>query len=325
MDKIWEKPIIIVSKCLNGEKCRYNGEDSPCKLLNELMDYVEFETVCPEVGIGLGIPRDTIKIVGDENNKKVIESTTKNDVTDKMLEFANDKVLEYKKKDIDAFILKGRSPSCGIKDVKIYKTEEKGSMSIKGAGIFAAYLIDNLTQVIIEEDGRLKNFEIRDNFLTKIFTLASFRKMKNILNPKILVQFHTQNKLLFMTYSPYITKQMGNIIANLNKKNLFENFKEYQNLLFELFKENQKFRRCSHVYEKAYGYVSKYLYDDERIFFIEMLKDFREGKQPKKTIITMLKGYAIRFDNEYLLKQTLLEPYPEKLLNLDDSGKGIVR
>ncbi|MGL4742379.1 MAG: YbgA family protein [Sarcina sp.] len=325
MDKVWEKPIIIVSACLNGEKCRYNGESSPFKLLKELATYIELESICPEVGIGLKVPRDTIKIVGDEHNIKIIESESQNDLTSKMIEFSKEKILEYNKRDIDAFILKGRSPSCGIKDVKIYKSEEKGAISIKGSGVFAKYLSENLDMVFIEDDGRLRNFEIRDNFLTKIFTIANFRSINKKLNLAVFLKFHTENKLLFMTYSPNITKKMGQIIAKLDKNNLKEDFNEYRKLLFELFRENQKFRRCVHVYEKAYGYISKYLYDDERKFFMDMLNDFRAGKQPKKTIITMLKGYAIRFDNEYLLYQTLLEPYPENLINLDDSGKGIVR
>ncbi|MGL4762205.1 MAG: YbgA family protein [Sarcina sp.] len=325
MKKEWHKPRLVVSSCLNKEKCRYNGEDSPCKVLDELREYVDIIPVCPEMGIGLKVPRDAIRVVGTSEEYNLIDPKSSNDLTQKMIEFSNEKIKEYIKDGIDGVILKGRSPSCGIKDVKIYQTKEKGSMSVKGQGLFAKYLVNAMGGSVIEEDGRLRSFEIRDNFFMKIFALAEFNQVQNTASIGKLVEYHTKNKLLFMTYSPDITKKLGCLTANKDMKKNEVIMSEYRELLGIMLQNNQKFRRCTHVFEKAYGYVSDYLYDDERVFFRNTLEEYKNGKQAKKTIITILKGYAIRFDNEYLLGQTLLEPYPEKLLNLDDSGKGIAR
>ena len=325
MERTWERPKLVVSSCLNKDKCRYNGEDSPCKVLDDLREYIDIIPVCPEMGIGLKVPRDAIRVVGNENEYKLIDPKSDRDLTEEMIKYSNDKIKEFLDDSIDGFILKGRSPSCGIKDVKIYQTKEKGSMSIKGQGLFAKHICESFPYSIVEEDGRLRSFEIRDNFFMKIFTLADFNKVKRDNNIGELVDFHTRNKLLFMTYAPDATKKLGVMVANNEGKKAIEIIKEYGDLLGEMFQKNQKFRRCTHVFEKAYGYVSDLLYDEEREFFRETLEEYKKGKQAKKTIITLLKGYAIRFDNEYLLKQTLLEPYPEKLLNLDDSGKGIAR
>lgn len=325
MDKEWQRPKLLVSSCLNSEKCRYDGSSSPCKVLEDLKVYIDIIQVCPEMGIGLKVPRDSIRIVGNQEHYKLIDPRNDGDLTEKMIEFSKKTIDKILNDDIDGFILKGRSPSCGIQDVKIYKTVEKGAMSIKGKGLFAKYIIESFPFSVIEEDGRLKSFEIRDNFYMKIFIFADFNRVKRLNNIGRLIEFHTKNKLLFMTYSPDETRKLGIVVANKCEKTVIQIISEYKEILEKMLKKNQEFKRCTHVFEKAYGYVSKFLYDDEKEFFKNTLNEFRNGKQAKKTIITLLKSYAIRFDNEYLLNQTLLEPYPEKLLNLDDSGKGIAR
>ncbi|MGL4450186.1 MAG: YbgA family protein [Sarcina sp.] len=325
MEKTWERPKVVVSSCLNKEKCRYNGEDSPCKVLDDLKEYIDIIPVCPEMGIGLKVPRDAIRVVGNDEEYKLIDPKSDKDLTEEMIKFSSNKINEFLNESIDAFILKGRSPSCGIKDVKIYQTKEKGSMSIKGQGLFAKHICESFPYSIVEEDGRLRSFEIRDNFFMKIFTLASFNKVRKEKSIGELVNFHTKNKLLFMTYCPDTTKKLGILVANKEGKKVEEIINQYGEVLGNMLQKNQKFRRCTHVFEKAYGYMSELLYDEEREFFRDTLDEYKKGKQAKKTIITLLKSYAIRFDNEYLLSQTLLEPYPEKLLNLDDSGKGIAR
>lgn len=325
MEKKWQRPKLVVSACLNKEKCRYNGEDSPCKMIDELLEYIDIITICPEKGIGLETPRNTIRLVGEIDSFRLLEPDSQDDLTDKMLEFAKKKLLEFKDMEIDGFIFKSRSPSCGTKDVKIYKNMDKGSMSVKGQGFFAKYITEELPESIIEDDGRLRSFAIRDNFYTKIFTLAEFDKVKKDKKKSEIVKFHTNNKLLFQTYSQDKTRELGNIVASISGNNIDSVLEKYEKIFKELLLIKPKFKRCTHVFLKAYGYISGGLLDTEKEFFKETLDEFKLGKQSKKTLITLLKSYAVRFNNEYLLNQTILEPYPEKLLNLDDSGKGIVR
>lgn len=325
MKKEWQRPKLVVSACLNKEKCRYNGEDSPCKMIDELLEYIDIVTICPESEIGLKTPRNTIRLVGEIDNFRVVEPESEDDLTDKMLEFAKRKLLEFKDMELDGFIFKSRSPSCGTKDVKIYKTMDRGSMSVKGQGFFTKFLRDEMPECAIEDDGRLRSFEIRDNFYTKIFTLAEFDKVKKDKNKSELVNFHTNNKLLFQTYSQDKTRELGAIVAGISSDNIDTVIESYEKMLKDMLKEYPRFKRAAHVFLKAYGYIADGLSQEEKEFFKETLEEFKVGKQSKKSIITLLKSYAIRFNNEYLLKQSILEPYPEKLLNLDDSGKGIVR
>ena len=325
MNKNFPRPKIVVSSCLNNEKCRYNGQDSPCKLLKDLTSYIDIITVCPETGIGLTTPREAIRVVGNSDKSTLINPTTSEDLTEKMLEFTNLKIKEFSKENINGVLLKCKSPSCGLYDVKIYETEKKGCNSIKGRGIFANMICEKLPCAVIEDDGRLKNFDLRDNFLNKIFILADFDIIKNSNKISLLIEFHTKNKLLFKTYSQDITQKLGGLIANQNSSTFEDLIHNYSELLNLMLKKNQKFKKCIYIFEKAYGYLSKNLNENEKIFFKETLAEYKNGRQAKKTLLTLLKSYAIRFNDEYLLNQTLLEPYPETLLNLDDSGKGIVR
>lgn len=325
MQKNWPRPKLVVSSCLNGEKCRYNGQDSSCKLVQDLKPFADITMVCPETGIGLETPREAIRVVGDSEHSSLINPTTNEDLTDRMTTFANEKINSFINDNINGVILKCKSPSCGLYDVKIYESEKRGCNSIKGRGIFASMVCEKLPCAIVEDDGRLKNFDLRDNFLNKIFIFAGFEEVKKSNNISSLIEFHTKNKLLFKTYSQDITTKLGVLIAKQNEYEFNTLIKDYGELLSELLKGNQKFRRCLHIFEKAYGYFNDNLNDEEKKFFRDTLEEYKNGKQAKKSIITLLKSYAIRFNDEYLLKQTILNPYPEELLNLDDSGKGIVR
>jgi len=176
MTRIIEKPIIVTSKCLGFECCRYNGGIQNDDFIKKLNDFVEYITVCPEVEIGLSTPRDPIRIVQNNGELSLVQPKTGKDFSKVMYEFSQEFINSLE--NVDGFILKSRSPSCGIKDVKIYPNSEKGGGSSKGKGFFAAVAQEQLPYLAIEDEGRLKDFKIREHFLTKIFTLAEFRRIR---------------------------------------------------------------------------------------------------------------------------------------------------
>lgn len=323
--KTWEKPLLVVSKCLDNCKCRYNGEGGSCKTLENLKDFVEFIDVCPEESIGLGTPRNAIRIVGDEKKHFLVDPKTFKDYTKNMTEFAEEISVDIEYLKPQGFILKSKSPSCGISDVKIYKSLVKGSMSIKGKGIFGEKICEKFDYLPIEDDGRLKNFNIRENFYIKIFTLAKFKKVYGDNDFGKLVEFHGNNKLLFMVLSQKITKEMGQLVSNGKERDTKDIFDEYSHYLNNLLSKSPRYKGYINVFYKILGYFSAELSNKEKEFFLEKINEFRIGKIPHRVIITLIESYAIRFKNQYILNQTLLEPYPFELLQLDDSGKGIVR
>ena len=170
------KPKLIISKCLNSEKCRYNGQAYDDKVISLLRKYVDLETVCPETEIGLKVPRNPIRIEKYDNKYKLVEPSDNIDYTSQMMEFAEEFLSNID--DVDGFILKSKSPSCGIRDVKVYPKNQKCSINKKGQGIFSSKIIEKYSTIPIEDEGRLKNYNIRDEFLTKIFTINNLKCTK---------------------------------------------------------------------------------------------------------------------------------------------------
>lgn len=323
--KKWEKPLIVVSKCLDNCNCRYNGEGCTCKALEELKEFAELIDICPEEAIGLGTPRNAIRLVGNEKEHFLIDPKTLKDYTKIMSEFAREICIDIEYLKPQGFILRTKSPFCGINDVKIYRSLEKGSASVKGKGIFGEKIYDVFNYLPIEDDGRLKSFKIRENFYIKIFTLVAFKKVYESKNFGELVNFHGNNKLLFMVFSQKLTKEMGQLVSNgryRDKNNIFD---KYSFFLNELLSKGVSYRGYINVFYKILGYFSKELSKEEKNFFLRKVEEFRRGKIPHRVIMTLIEAYAIRFNNKYMLNQSLLEPYPYELLSLDDSGKGIER
>ena len=170
------KPVVVVSKCLGFAHCRFNGLTISSHTVDKLKPHVDFKPVCPEVEIGLGVPRDPIRVVKEAGKLRLLQPATGNDVTGKMTEFAESFLGAVE--DADGFILKSRSPSCGIKDVKMYSDMEKRSSGVRGSGFFGGAVIDKFPNLPVEDEGRLTNFRIREHFLTKLFTIA--RRMPRV-------------------------------------------------------------------------------------------------------------------------------------------------
>jgi uncharacterized protein YbgA (DUF1722 family)/uncharacterized protein YbbK (DUF523 family) len=313
------KPTVVVSKCLGFAHCRYNGDIIPDKFVRKLGDYVNYITVCPEVEIGLTIPRETIRLVSEDGTIKLYQPSTGRELTDEMSSFT-DKFLSSLLA-IDGFILKGRSPSCGTKDVKIYLGKEKAVGSIKGAGMFGRAVTERFPTAAIEEEGRLTNFKIREHFLTKIFTFYRLRQIKALKSMAELVKFQSNNKYLLMAYNQKEQKLLGRIVSNHEKKDFDELLNEYWHHLGLAFARAPRYTSIINALQHIFGYFSEELSSNEKTFFLDTLEKYRENKVPLSVLIHLLKGYALEYNQPYILQQTILSPYPEGLVDLSDSGK----
>ncbi len=321
---IFERPNLFISKCLEHGHCRYDGSQIVSPEVKRFMPYVNFIYACPEMDIGLPSPRQAIrKIMNEENQERLVYSMTGEDVTDDMNSYIEKKLEELKTLALDGMILKSRSPSCGFKEVKMYKSHGKTqAISNKSRGFFGGAMIDHFPELMIEDEGRLSNFNIREHFLTNVFTKASYKKVKNTAKMKDLVQFHSHNKYLMMAYNQTQLKTLGKLVANHEKHAIGHVLELYEEHLTLLLKTTPQPKRVVNVIMHLLGYFSKNLSAQEKAYFLDLLEQYSQQRIPVSALMSVLKSWAIRFNNEYLLEQTIFEPYPKELITVSDSGKG---
>jgi uncharacterized protein YbgA (DUF1722 family)/uncharacterized protein YbbK (DUF523 family) len=278
--------------------------------------------VCAEVEIGLGIPREPVRIV-KENSLKLVQPASSKDYSEKMETFARNYLNSIDK--IDGFLLKSKSPSCGLKEAKYYHDTKAGSAVIdKGAGFFGREVLRLFPNAAIESEGRLMNFRIREHWLTKLFTLKSFRSVKELRSQHRLVQFHSSNKFLFMAYNQNLMRSMGRIVANPLKNPTDLVFQEYEKHLFNLLNTPPPFTSHINVLMHILGYFKKELKAQEKAFFLDELDKFRAGWIPLFMVIELIKSWMMRVEQPYLQEQSYFNPYPEELINFDikDTWRG---
>lgn len=320
MNKIFYKPNIIISKCLNFDNCRFNGDMINDNFLKKLWEFVNYIPVCPEVAIWLWVPRMPLRLVNIDNETRLLQPSSKSDLTDKMDDFS----IEFlkKQKNIDGFIMKNRSPSCGIKDVKIYDKEDSHTINTKhSAWIFWKNILEIYNSYPIEDEWRLKNFRLREEFLTKIFCLAEFREISRTKKIVDLTEFQAKNKYLFMFYSQSIQVLLWQILASYNKENIEEIYSYYYKQLLKLFDNPTKIWKMINSLNHIFWYFKDTCSKEEKEFFIETLDVYREWRIPTSSVISILKTWALRDKKEYILKQTILNPFPKELIELSDSWR----
>jgi uncharacterized protein YbgA (DUF1722 family)/uncharacterized protein YbbK (DUF523 family) len=317
------RPIVVLSQCLEQEACRYNAQMVRDDFVREIESFVEFRATCPEVEVGLGVPRDPIRLVRIGESPRLIQPTTGLDVTDAMEKFAT-RFLDGLGP-VDGFILKNRSPSCGIKDVKVYAAAGNSPSVGTGPGVFARAVLERYGDVAVEDEGRLRNPRIRHHFLTRLFTLARFRQAiarttgrahrRRSIAP--LVEFHATHKLMFMAYNQTTMREMGRLVGNAGRGMAEEVFAGYREGLGRLLAHPARTGSWVNVAEHAFGYFSDALSSRERKFFATLVSDYREERQPLQAVLSVLGGWVARFDTQYLAGQTFFEPYPPELLALE--------
>ncbi|MDP3448227.1 MAG: DUF523 and DUF1722 domain-containing protein [Eubacteriales bacterium] len=314
-----KKPTIVVSRCLGFCKCRYNGDVLSSAFVESLKPHVNYITTCPEVEIGLGVPRNPVRLVSRNGSVELYQPSEDKTVTDQMNQYSE--AFFGSVGLIQGLILKGRSPSCGIKDVKIYSGVEKSSSSQKGIGIFAAHAIKRYPNLPIEEEGRLSNYAIREHFLTKLYTVFRFQAVKDSRSMKELVQFHSGHKFLLMAYNQTQLRLLGKIVANQEKKRIDEVLAQYEQHLGLAFGRLPTRNNYINTFQHIFGYFSDALSEKEKSFLLDRFQKYREGKIHISAILNVLRTYAIQHNHEYLLNQAIWSAYPEELLDISDSGK----
>ena len=302
------KPKIIISKCLEHDACRFDGQLINNKYIKKLKKFIEFSTVCPEVEIGMGVPRKPIRIIHDNDKTILQQSDTGIDWSKKMNNFSKKYISEID--DIDGFILKSASPSCGINSTKIFQKKHPAPIG-KGNGLFADQIVENFPNHPKEEEKRLNNVILREHFFTSIFTIADFRTVNNF---ETLYRYHAKHKYLFMSYNQTLMRKMGKIAANDDNLKIEAVKNNYYQCLLILFLKKSRYKSNINTHMHVMGYFKKFLSAPEKKLFLENLELYRDKKLPISGINNMLHSWIVRFDNEYLLNQSFFNPFPKDLI-----------
>ena len=308
-----EKVRIGISSCLLGNPVRWNaGHKLDRFLTNTLGQFVEYVPVCPEVEAGFGIPRESLRLVGDPEKPRLVTFKTKTDLTDQMNRWAQKRVRELEEEDLCGFIFKSDSPSSGMIRVKVYS--EKGMPRKIGVGMFARAFMEHFPRIPVEDDGRLHDPAIRENYIERIFALRRWRDVADN-PPKMgkLVDFHTRNKLLLLSHSQKHYRLMGQLVANAQKIPLKELHDQYEQELLAALALKTTLRKNNNVLQHLMGYFKKQLTPDEKQELLEVFEQYNREYVPLLVPLTLINHYVRKYDQPYLKTQTYLNPHPLEL------------
>ena len=303
---------IGISSCLLGERVRFDGNHKQDHYISETLGEVfEFVPVCPEVGIGMGVPRPTIRLVGDSAAPRAVGVKTADlDVTDRLVRYG--KRVAAKLDDLSGYIFKSKSPSCGMERVKLY--DGKGGGSKQGVGLYAREIMHAHPLLPVEEEGRLGDPLLRDNFLECVFTYHRWRMLnRQRLTPKALVGFHTQHKLIFMAHGTEHYRALGRLVAAAGAGPIRELGDQYAAALMVALRHRATPRRHTNVLMHIMGYLKTQLTREDKQELLELIEGYRLGRLPRVVPITLLKHHFRKHPNDYIARQLYLNPSPAEL------------
>jgi len=308
-----EKIRMGASACLLGEKVRYDGGHQWDRYLTgTLSQYFDFVPVCPEVEIGLPVPREALRLTGEAERPRLVTSRSGEDLTERMESWAEQRVVELEREGLCGFIFKGRSPSSGMARVKLY--EPSGIPSQKGVGLFARIFMEHFPLLPVEEDGRLHDPKLRENFIECVFT---FKRWRDLLAAGRtlgrLVDFHSRHKLLLLAHSTEIYRQMGKLVADGKQLPLEELFERYQALLMQGMRLLPTTKKHLNVLQHLLGYFKKDLSADEKQEMLEIFEQYGRGDVPLIVPVTMINHLVRKYQQPYLAQQVYLQPHPSEL------------
>jgi uncharacterized protein YbgA (DUF1722 family)/uncharacterized protein YbbK (DUF523 family) len=298
-----------ISSCLLGQNVRYDGghkQDS--YIVGTLTEYFDFKAFCPEVAIGLGTPRPTIQLVKiDDEIRSVGVKSPDLDVTDALRDYADQQKTLHG--DLCGYILKKDSPSCGMERVKVYANQHPQK---SGTGIYAQAMMQNNPLLPVEEEGRLGDPRLRENFIQRVYVLHRWKQlMAEGLMPARLTRFHARHKLIIMSHDNYI--DLGRLLANVNKSNVNEVAEQYIGQLMVVLKKVASRKSHVNVLQHIQGYLKKDLDADDKAELCELIENYRQGEVPLIVPLTLLKHYFRKNPDPYIQDSYYMSPYPAEL------------
>ncbi|MEC6797216.1 2-thiouracil desulfurase family protein [Photobacterium sp. S4TG1] len=303
-----------ISACVLGQKVRFDGGHKRNRFADEeLSEYFDFKPVCPEVGIGMTVPRPTIRL--QDNGDRIALVGTKDhtlDYTDEMVTFADNQIPSFK--DLRGYIVCAKSPTCGMERVKLY-LDNGNSIPGGAVGIFTQRLMDKMPWLPIEEDGRLQDPVLRENFIFRIYALDDlYRSVAGGITRDSIIKFHSRYKLCLMAHDPQAYRTLGPFVSDIHKwDDLSAFFIEYRQRLMDALKNRASRKNNTNVLMHIQGYFKRDLDKPQKAELRDVIMRYREGLLPLIAPLTLINHYLTVYPDNYLADQAYLDLYPESL------------
>ncbi len=307
---------IGVSSCLLGSEVRFDGQHKRDRFLtDELGRFVEWVAVCPELEIGMGVPREPVRLVRDAEGARMLGIRSAIDWSSKMRRFAAKRVADIGKRDLCGYVLKANSPSCGMERVKLYDSTDAASACRRdGVGIFAAELMRQRPTLPVEEEGRLNDARLRDNFIERVFAFHRLQRLwRSPWKLRDLIAFHTNEKMALLAHSTVGYRELGRLVAAAKGVPRETLRGRYEAAFMDVLGKLATPGRQANVLEHMMGHLEA-LDAGSRAELAALIEDHRKGLVPLIVPITLLRHHVRQQNVTYLLGQSYLEPHPKELM-----------
>jgi uncharacterized protein YbgA (DUF1722 family)/uncharacterized protein YbbK (DUF523 family) len=303
-----------ISRCLLGEEVRFDGGHRRDTFLTDVLGrYVEWVPVCPEVEAGLGTPREAMRLVGDPQDPRLVTIKSGTDHTGALETMTKNRIEELTELDLSGYVFKKGSPSCGIERVRIYN--EHGMPRRNGVGLFARAFIEQFPLIPVEEEGRLCDPTLRENFIERVFCYRRWQDLvQNGVTRQALVQFHTIHKYLLLAHSPQQNEVLGRLVGQARQHRPKELAHRYGELFMKALAVKATVRKHVNVLQHILGYFKERLGAREKAELLGVIGDYHHGLTPLIVPLTLIKHYVQIFDVSYILDQVYLNPHPKELM-----------
>ena len=303
-----------ISECLLGEPVRFDGgHKKDAFLTGVLAPHVAWIPVCPEVEVGMGTPRQTLRLVRENGRIRMVTTRSGVDHTDAMHAWARSRVEALATEDLDGYVLKKDSPSCGMERVKIYGSDGPGVRD--GRGLFAEALIARLPLLPVEEEGRLCDPRLRENFIERVF---AYRRLKDLFAARWstgdLVRFHTAHKMALLAHSTTAYEELGRVVAYAARVPKPELRQRYEALFMGTLAVPATTRRHTNVLSHMAGHLKTRIDAESRQELVAAIEEYRQGLVPLVVPLTLINHHVRIHRVEYLAGQVYLQPHPRELM-----------
>jgi uncharacterized protein YbgA (DUF1722 family)/uncharacterized protein YbbK (DUF523 family) len=303
-----------ISRCLLGDEVRFDGGHKRDHFLTDTFGrYVEWVPVCPEVEAGLGTPREAMRLIGDPRRPRLVTIKSGIDHTGALETMTERRVEELRALDLSGYVFKKDSPSCGVERVRIYN--QHGMPSRNGVGIFARAFVERLPLIPVEEEGRLCDPPLRENFIERVFC---YRRYQDLINGGVtrqaVVRFHTIHKYLLLAHSQQHHQMLGRLVGRADQYRPKELAVKYGELFMKALAVKATVRKHVNVLQHMMGYFKDRLSVQEKAELLSVIGDYHRGLSPLVVPLTLIKHYVQKFDVEYIRDQVYLNPHPKELM-----------
>jgi len=303
-----------ISACLLGREVRYDGGHKRDRYITDTLGrFFEWVSVCPEVEMGLGTPRETLRLVGSPEDPRLVFFKMGGDITDGMQAWAGSRLEALAGANLSGYILKSDSPSCGMERVRVYRSS--GIPSKDGVGIFARTLMNRLPLLPVEEEGRLHDLPLRENFVERVFCYRRWRDLVvSGLTRGKLVAFHTAHKLLLLAHSPKHYTEMGRLVADAKGLSPRGLETRYGELFMAGLTVKATAKKHTNVMHHILGYLKRDLEAKDKVELLAVIADYHRGLVPLVVPLTLIRHHLARVNVPYLQDQIYLNPHPKELM-----------